>query len=149
VTRAAMGVRAATAALVLGGALAPSSSAKAVDLAALSKFLAYIEGFQYVFEICEAETKLPAAQVAYARKHIAERRALIFAGLHEIQRDKVIADMPPKKAAMIKGMMDHIKKEEGGTPLKELCKKGYFEGVVASEQESEAKEVAEIRKAKK
>lgn len=141
-------LRAAAAALVLTGAVASAPEAKAVNLDELSKYLAFIEGFQHIFEYCQAEATLPQAQVAYARNHIGERRALIFGGLHEIQRDQIVADMPAKKAAMLKGVLEHVKKDQPGVPLKELCKRGFFEGVMESEQKSEVNETAAIRKAK-
>jgi hypothetical protein len=141
-------LRAAAAALVFSGALASAPEAKAVNLDELSKYLAFIEGFQHIFEYCQAETALPEPQIAYARNHIGERRALIFTGLHEIQRDRITADMPAKKAQMLKGVLEHIKKEQPGVPLKELCKQGFFEGVMESEQKSEANETAAISKAK-
>jgi hypothetical protein len=143
-----MRLRAASAALVLSGALASAPDAKAVDLDELSKYLAFIEGFQYLFEYCQAEAPLPDKQVSYARAHIGERRAVIFAGLHEIQRDKIVADMPAKRTIMVKGVLDHLKKEQPGKSMTELCKAGFFEGVVDSEQKSETKETAAIRKAK-
>jgi hypothetical protein len=146
--RMAMRLRTAGAALMLGGILTCPTGAKAVDLDELTKYLAFIEGFQYIFEFCQAEATLSAGQVSFARSHIGERRALIFAGLHEIQRDKIVADMPPKRTLMIKGVLEHVKKDQPGVPLKDLCKRGFFEGVVESEQKSQAKEVAAIRKAK-
>lgn len=141
-------LRVAMAALVLGGTAAFAPQAKAIDLDEHSKYLAFIEGFQYFFEFCQSETTLPDAQVSYARAHIGERRALIFTGLHEIQRNKIIADVPAKRALMIKGVMDNLKQDGGSPPLPDLCKRGFFEGVMDSEQKSEAKEVAAIRKAK-
>jgi hypothetical protein len=141
-------LRMAAAALVFGGMLSSATGAKAVDLDELSKYLAFIESFQHFFEYCQAETTLPEAQVSYARNHIGARRALIFAGLHEIQRDKIIADTPAKKALVLKGVMENIKKDASSASLKDLCKQGFFEGVVDSEQKSEAKEAAAIRKAK-
>ena len=141
-------LRMATTALVFGGALASTTAAKAVDLDELTKYLAFIEGFQYFFEFCQAETTLPEAQVSYARNHIGERRALIFAGLHEIQRNKITADMPVKRAMMVKGVMDNLKKDPSSPPLADLCKRGFLEGVVDTERKSEAKEIDAIRKAK-
>ncbi len=138
----------AIALMVGGGILASPRDAKAVDLNELSKYLAFIEGFQYIFEFCQVETTLPQKQVTFARSHIGERRALIFAGLNETQREKIVADMPTKRAAMIKGMLDQAKKDQPGVPLKDLCKQGIFEGVMESERESAAKETAAIRKAK-
>jgi hypothetical protein len=141
-------LRAAAAALVLSGTVVSATEAKAVNLDELSKYLAFIEGFQHIFEYCQAGTTLPQTQITYARNHIGERRALIFAGLHEIQRDRITADMPAKKALMLKGVLDHVKKDQPGVPLKELCKQGFFEGVMESEQKSDANETAAIRKAK-
>jgi hypothetical protein len=141
-------LRMATAALALGATIGFAPQAKAVDLDEHTKYLAFIEGFQYFFEYCQAEATLPEAQVSFARAHIGERRALIFAGLHEIQRNKIMADMPAKKALMIKGVMENLKKEQANAPLNDLCKRGFFEGVVDSEQKSKAKEVAAITKAK-
>jgi len=43
---------------------------RAADLDELSKYLAFIEGFQHLFEFCQAEAKLPVTQVKYARDHI-------------------------------------------------------------------------------
>lgn len=141
-------LRAAAAVLILGGVIAAPPKAKAVDLNELTKYLAFIEGFQYIFEYCQAEATLPEKQIAFARTHIGERRALIFAGLHEIQRDKIVADMPPKRAIMIKGVLDSLKKEQPGKALRDLCKQGLFEGVMESEEKSREKEVAAIQKAK-
>jgi len=124
------------------------SEARAADLDELSKYLAFIEGFQHLFEFCQAEAKLPAAQVKYARDHIGERRALILAGLDEAQRRKISADAQGKKAQMLDGIMQHVAKEQPNKKLKDLCKEGFFEGVMESEQKSEAKESAAIRKAK-
>jgi hypothetical protein len=144
----ALRLRAAAVALALGGLLAAAPTAKAVDLDELSKYLTFIEGFQYLFEFCQAETKLPEKQITFARGHIGERRALIFAGLSETQRDKIMEDLPAKRASMIKGVLDHVNKDRPGVPLKHLCLSGFFEGVMDSEQKSVAKEVAAIRKAK-
>ena len=141
-------LRMAAAALVLGGAVAWATQARAVDLDEHTKYLAFIEGFQHFFEFCQAEATLPEAQVTYARNHIGERRALIFAGLHEIQRDKIMADVPAKKALVVKSVMDNLKKDSSNPPLKDMCKQGFFEGMMDSEQKSEAKEVAALRKAK-
>ena len=143
-----MTLRMAAAALALSGSMAFAPQAKAVDLDEHSKYLAFIEGFQYFFEFCQAETTLPDPQVTFARAHIGERRALIFAGLHEIQRNKVLTDMPAKKALVIKGVMENLKKDAASAPLPDLCKRGFFEGVMDSEQKSKEKEVAAIRKAK-
>jgi len=141
-------LRVATAALALSGAMALAPQARAVDLDEHTKYLAFIEGFQYFFEFCQAETTLPEAQVTFARAHIGERRALIFTGLHEIQRNKILADMPAKKALVIKSVMENLKKDPSSAPLPDLCKRGFFEGVMDSEQKSREKEVAAIRKAK-
>jgi hypothetical protein len=122
--------------------------ARAADLDELSKYLAFIEGFQHLFEFCQAEAKLPGAQVKYARDHIGERRALILAGLDEAQRKRISADAQGKKAQMLDGIMQHVAKEQPNKKLKDLCKEGFFEGVMESEQKSEAKEAAAIRKAK-
>ena len=124
------------------------AEARAADLDELSKYLAFIEGFQHLFEFCQAEARLPAAQVKYARDHIGERRALIFASLDEAQRKKVSADAQGKKAQMLDGIMQHVAKEQPNKKLKDLCREGFFEGVMESEQKSEAKETAAIRKAK-
>jgi len=113
------GLRAMSAALALGGLLA-TSNARA-DLDELSKYMAFIEGFQYLFEFCQAEAKLPDKQVSIARGHIGERRALIFSGLTEAQRDNIIADMPAKRTLMIKGVLEHVNKQQPGVPLKHLC----------------------------
>ena len=128
--------------------LAWPGEARAADLDELSKYLAFIEGFQHLFEFCQAEAKLPVAQVTYARNHIADRRALIFAGLSESQRAKISADAVAKRKQMLEGVMQHVAKEQPNRKLKDLCKEGFFEGVMESEQKSEAKETAAIRKAK-
>lgn len=146
--RRAVPLRAACAVLMLGGLLTSARSAKAADLDELTKYLAFIEGFQYIFEYCQAETALPETQVAFARRHIGERRALIFSGLDEMQREKLITDMPPKRSLMIKAMLDDARRDPSGMPLKDLCKQGLFEGVIDSEQKSAAREVAAIEKAK-
>ena len=57
-----MKLRMATAALALSGTVVLTSQAKAVDLDEHSKYLAFIEGFQYFFEFCQAETTLPEPQ---------------------------------------------------------------------------------------
>jgi len=49
---------------------------------------------------------------------------------------------------MLDGIMQHAAKEQPNKKLKDLCKEGFFEGVMESEQKSEAKETAAIRKAK-
>jgi hypothetical protein len=121
---------------------------RAADLDELSKYLAFIEGFQHLFEFCQAEAKLPVTQVKYARDHIGDRRALIFAGLTEKERTKISADAAAKKKQMLEGIMQHAAKEQPNKKLKDLCKEGFFEGVMESEQKSEAKETAAIRKAK-
>lgn len=121
---------------------------RAANLDELSKYLAFIDGFQHLFEFCQAEAKLPDDEVSYARQHIGERRALIFAGLNEAQRDKISADAQPKKKQMLGGVMEHVKKNQPDKQLKELCKEGFFTGVMESEQRAEAKELAAIRKAK-
>jgi hypothetical protein len=126
----------------------PGEVQAADDLGELSKYLAFIEGFQHLFEFCQAEAKLPIAQVKYARDHIGERRALIFTGLSESQRAKISADAVGKKKQMLEGVMQHVAKEQPNKKLKELCKEGFFEGVMESEQRSEAKETAAISKAK-
>jgi hypothetical protein len=122
--------------------------ARAADLDELSKYLAFIEGFQHLFEFCQAEARLPSAQIKYGRDHIGERRALIFAGLSESQRAKISADAVGKKKKMLDGIMEHVAKEQPNKKLMDLCKEGFFEGVMESEQKAEAKETAAIRKAK-
>lgn len=129
--------------------LSSPGEARAADLDELSKYLAFIEGFQHLFEFCQAEAKLPLAQVKYARDHIGERRALIFTGLNEAQRKQISADAQGKKAQMLEGIMQHVAKEQPNQELKDLCKSGFFHGVMESEQKSESKETAAIRKAKK
>jgi hypothetical protein len=146
--RTASRLRMASAALALGGLLATAPTAKAADLDELSKYLAFIEGFQYLFEFCQAETKLPDKQISYAWGHIGKRRALIFSGLNEAQRSKIMEDMPAKRGLMIRNVLDHVAKDQPGVPLKHLCLSGFFEGVMDSEQKSEAKEAAAIAKAK-
>ena len=146
--RGAKRLRMGGAILVLGVILASPPSAKAVDLGELTKYLTFIEGFQYFFEFCQAEAALSEKLVASARNHIGERRALIFAGLHEIQRDRIVADMAPKKPQMIKSVLDSTKRDKPGVTLADLCKQGFFEGIMDSEQKSAEKEVAAIRKAK-
>jgi hypothetical protein len=131
-----------------GAACMLCAPARAADLGELSKYLAFIEGFQHLYEFCQAETPLPAEQVIYARNHIAERRALVFAGLTESQRNQVIADTPAKKKQMLDGVTQAVKKDNPNASLPALCKQGFFEGVIQSERGSEAKEVAAIQKAK-
>lgn len=128
--------------------LAWPAEARAANLDELAKYLAFVDGFQHLFEFCQAEARLPPAQVKYAREHIGERRALIFASLNEKQRAKISADAVAKKTQMLDGIMAHVKKEQSDRPLKDLCKEGFFEGVMESEQKSEMKEVAAIKKAK-
>jgi hypothetical protein len=136
--------------LALGAALSLGwpGGARAANLDELSKYLAFIDGFQHLFEFCQAEAKLPADEVNYARQHIGERRALIFAGLSPAQRDKITTDSQPKKKRMLDGVMGHVRKTTPNTPLKQLCKEGFFAGVIESEKGSEEKERAAIRKAK-
>ena len=141
-------LRMAGAALALGALLAPSGAKAAPNLDELTKYLAFIESFQHFFEFCQAETKLPDSQVSYARAHIGERRALIFAGLNEDQRGKLVAAMPDRKTQMIKGVLETVGKDQPGVPLKHLCLAGFFEGIMDSEQKSSAKEEAAIRKLK-
>jgi hypothetical protein len=133
--------------LALGAVLAPP--AKAVDIDELANYLAYIESFQYHFEFCQAETKLPEDQVTFAWKHIAERRRLIFSGLDEAQRERVMEEMPAKRKIMITEVLAGMRKDQPDAKLKDLCKEGFFEGIIKSENKSRAKEVAAIRKAKK
>jgi hypothetical protein len=128
--------------------LGSPGAARAVDLDELSKYLAFIEGFQYLFEFCQAEATLPKDQVTFAREHIGERRALIFAGLDEDQRKKITTDAVGKKTQMIEAMMRHVARELPGRALKDLCKEGFFQGVMESEQNARSKEVGEIMKAK-
>ena len=139
-----------SAVVVLGGllCLCGLQGVRAADFDELSKYLAFIEGFQHMFEFCQAETKLPADQVSFARQHIGERRSLIFAGLDEAQRDRISADAQPKKKQMLAGVMDYMKKNGHEKPLRELCREGFFAGIVESEKNGEAKEVAAIQKAK-
>jgi hypothetical protein len=120
----------------------------AADLDELSTYLGFIEGFQHLFEFCQAEAKLPAAQIKYARDHIGDRRALIFAGLSERERAKIAADATAKRKQMLDDVMQHVAKAQPNKKLKDLCEEGFFEGVMESEQKSEAEETAAIRKAK-
>ena len=147
-TRSSPGLRMATATLALGALFFASGAKASPNLDELTKYLAFIESFQYFFEFCQAETRLPDNQVNFARSHIGERRALIFAGLNEEQRDKVVAGMPDKKTQMIKGVLETVGKEQPGVPLKHLCLAGFFEGIMDSEQKSSGKETAAIRKLK-
>jgi hypothetical protein len=133
---------------VVGAACMLCAPARAADIGELSKYLAFIEGFQHLYEFCQAETQLPAEQVIYARNHIAERGALVFAGLNESQRDQVMADTPAKKKQMLEGVTQAVKKDNPNASMPALCKQGFFEGVIKSERGSEAKEVAAIQKAK-
>ena len=135
-------------ALGFGFCLAAPTVAGAAKLGELSKYLAFVEGFQHLFEFCQAETALPDEQVTYARRHIGERRAFIFAGLDEKQRARISADSPAKKKIMLDGVAEHIKQEHPGKSLKDLCREGYFEGIMAAEQESDDEERAAIRRAK-
>ena len=123
--------------------------AKNANLDELSKYLAFIEGFQHLFEFCQAETRLSEREVTYARSHIGERRALIFAGLNEEQRGKISKDSQPKKVQMVDAVLAHMTKEHPNKPLKELCKEGMFAGIVDSEKKAERKEEDAIRSAKK
>ena len=139
-----------SAVFVLGALLSVGGphGVRAADLDELSKYLAFIEGFQYLFEFCQAEAKLPSDQISFAAQHIRERRALIFAGLDEAQRDRISADAQPKKKQVLAGVMDYMKKNGHDKPLKEQCKEGFFAGIVESEKKGEVKEVAAIQKAK-
>ena len=141
-------LRMAGAALALAALLASAGAKAAPNLDELTRYLAFIESFQYFFEYCQAETKLPDSQVNFARAHIGERRALIFAGLNEDQRGKLITAMPDKKAQMIKGVLETVGKDQPGVPLKHLCLAGFFEGIMDSEQKSSAREETAIRKLK-
>jgi hypothetical protein len=68
--------------------------------------------------------------------------------LTENERTKISADAAAKKKQMLEGIMQHAAKEQPNKKLKDLPKEGFFEGVMESEQKSEAKETAAIRKAK-
>ena len=105
-------------ALILGTCLCLGvpRGAEAANLGELAKYLAFIEGFQHLFEFCQAEAKLPDEQVTYARQHIGERRALIFAGLNETQRAKITADAPTMKKQMLDAMDKRTKKDHPGRP---------------------------------
>lgn len=127
------------------GALTP---VKAADLDELAKYLGFIEGFQSLFESCQAEATLPAKEISYAREHIAVRRALIFAGLSEDDRNKVSEDAQDKKKQMLDGVAKSIAKSSPKAKMKDLCKQGFFTGVMESEVESEKKEEAAIKEAK-
>jgi hypothetical protein len=143
-----LGLPVAAAVLALAGLL-PASGAKATpNLDELARYLAFIESFQYFFEFCQAETRLPDNQVTFARTHIGERRALIFAGLNEEQRATLVAGMPDKRTQMIKSVLETVGKDQPGVPLKHLCLAGFFEGIMDSEQKSGAKERAAIQKLK-
>jgi hypothetical protein len=136
--------------LAAGLLLAGAQNGRAANLDELSKFLGFIEGFQHLYEFCQAEfPQLPAAQVQYARTHIWERRALILSGLDEKTRDKIAQDAQGKKKQMLAGIMRYIQEKMNNRPLKDLCKEGFFSGVADSEQKSDAKEIAAIQQAKK
>jgi hypothetical protein len=138
-------------AAVLGLALWTVSphATRAAELEELSKYLAFIEGYQHLFEFCQAETTLPDEIVQYSRTHIADRRALIFVGLSEGERQKVMDASVAKKAQVIAGFMQFMRKEQPNRTLPELCKQdGFFAGVVQSETKSEDKESAAIKQAK-
>lgn len=124
------------------------SPVKAADLDELAKYLGFIEGFQHLFEYCQAETKLPVKEVTYAREHIATRRAMIFAGLNETERSKVSEDAEDKKKQMLDGIAKSVAKSNPNAKMKDLCKQGFFTGVMESEVESEKKEEAAIKEAK-
>ena len=128
--------------------LAGPVAAKAADLPELTKYLGLIEGFQYMFEYCQTKTKLSSDQVKYARGHIAERRALIFAGLDEAARKKISVDAQAMKKLVLDSMMKKLRESEPNWDLGDWCKGGLLDGVIDSEQKSETKEVAAIRKAK-
>jgi hypothetical protein len=128
--------------------IGPLTKAQSADLDELSKYLGFIEGFQYLFEFCQAETKLPRKEVDYAREHISERRALILSGLTERQRDRVYQDAQATKKIMLDGVMTTIRKDDPNVQLRDLCRNGFFTGVMQSEAAAERNEEAAIRKAK-
>jgi hypothetical protein len=139
-----------TAALAVAAVLGfgPITAAKSADLDELAKYLGFIEGFQYLFEFCQAETRLPRKEIDYAREHIGERRAMILSGLTEKQRERIYEDAADTKKVMLDGVMKTIRRDDPDVRLRDLCRKGFFTGVIESEQGSERKEEAAIRKAK-
>jgi hypothetical protein len=124
------------------------ADARAADMDELAKYLGFIEGFQHLFEFCQAEAKLSDREIKYSRDHIGERRALIFSGTNEQQRRTIMADAPAKKEQMLQGVTQYMEKEVPNTSMKEMCRQGFFSGVIESEQKADSKEVAAIRKAK-
>ena len=127
---------------------AAPATARAADIDAHTKYLAFIEAFQYFFEYCQAETQLPEAQVRYARDHIGERRALIFTGLNEGERKKIAEEAGAKKWEMVEYVLSYVRKNKLDMPLGDMCRQGFFEGIMDSERRDEEKEVDAIRKAK-
>ena len=124
------------------------ASAQAADLGTLSKYLAYIESFQRIFEFCQAETKLQEKAVKYAREHIGERRALILSGLNQRQREKVYAEGEATRGKVLDHFIEHLE-DRPNKGLAELCRTdGFFAGIVASETKAQDQEIAAIKKAK-
>jgi hypothetical protein len=140
----------ASQAVLLAAVLGAAAPARAADLEELSKYLGFIEGFQYVFEFCQAEADLPDKDIQYARDHISERRALIFAGLSERQRSRISEGALGKKAEMLQGFMKYIAKETPDKTLPELCRTDeFFGGIINSETRAQEREITAIVKAKK
>jgi hypothetical protein len=125
------------------------AAAGAADLNALTKYLAFIESFQRIFEFCQAETKLPDKAVKYARDHVGERRALILSGLNERQRARIYVDAEAMRGKVLGEFIEHLDKDRARKDLPQLCRTdGFFAGIIASEAKAQDKEVAAIRKAK-
>jgi hypothetical protein len=134
-------------AVVMG--LFAAAPSRAADLDTLAKYLGFIGSFQDILETCRAEAKLPDPQIKSAWDHITERRALIFAGLNETDRQKIAADAGPKKAQMLDGFTRSLGKDQPGKSLPELCRTdGFFAGILDAETKAQVKETAAIRKAK-
>jgi len=135
--------------LVATATLLHVAPARAVDLAALAKYLGFIESFQRIFEFCQAETKLSEKAINYARDHIGERRALILSGLNERQRERVYTDAEAMRGKVLDQFARQLDRDQPSKDLPKLCRTdGFFAGVVASEAKAQDKEVAAIRKAK-
>ena len=80
-------------------------AARSADLEALTKYFAFIEAFRHFFEYRQAEAQLPEFRVQYARSHIGDRRAVIFAGLNEAERKKISDDSVAKKWEMVENVL--------------------------------------------
>jgi hypothetical protein len=134
---------------VLAFLLGSTGATRAADLQELAKYLGFIESFQQVFESCQAEVRLPDNLIRVSRDHIAQRRALIFAGLNDEQRRQISAAAAEMRGEILAQFMRQAQQDAPDKELRELCKiDGFFAGIVESETKSDAGETAAIGRAK-